>query len=435
MKRVITVTAFVLAVAAVVGIATAGQENPLATPNPPDRPFVPSDVIFPDQNIGLRFFHDKHLAEEIDCTTCHDSAEESVASSDVLVPVGFEGEDICTNCHDFDEGAGGEPPAACTTCHFDQYKPTFAAGASKTDSTKATNKPSTMYIPVPNLKMNHKVHIAKGIECSRCHGEMTTLQVATRDNALPLMNTCLECHDGKQAPSECRTCHLAKPDGRLVNHFSSGELMPMGRYRNDNHDDGWLRNHAQTAKGQEQYCSNCHEEKYCLACHNGVSRPIKIHPNNFIITHPVQARRNNPTCTSCHRTQNFCLECHKRMRVVTSSEFATGAATQAFDTQKFGSFHPAGWIGTINKDPAARPARSVNHHSFQAQRNIRACAACHTERTCLGCHKSSSFSGVGINPHGPGFASSAKCRALEARNGRVCAKCHSPADKTKWMCK
>lgn len=428
MKIIIRVSVVLALVALVASLATANQSNPLATP-PQNRPFVPSHIIFGDQQIPLRFFHDKHLAEDIDCVTCHENAEDSLSSSDVLVPVGLEGEEMCTNCHDVDSGAEAEPPSACVTCHFDGYEPKMPEGAALTETSKATVRPELIHIPVPNLKMNHKVHAAQGIECGRCHGDLGQIQVATRANALPLMNTCLECHDGRTAPSECRTCHLARPDGRLVTDFPAGELMPAGRYRNDGHDDGYLRNHAQTAKNDEAYCANCHQEKFCLDCHNGVARPLKIHPNNWILTHPISARRNNPTCTSCHRTQSFCTECHKRTQVVPVAEFQTGGQGQGFNTGRFVGFHPPGWVNEPGGATwvSGKPfARGPNHHSFQAQRNIRTCAACHTERTCVACHAETGFGAGsrGINPHPPGWAGSRKCRTLQAGNPRVCAKCH-----------
>ena len=424
MKTVIRLGVVLLLIGVLVGLAIARNPNPLATA-PKARAYLPSDVIFGDQTIPLRFVHDKHLAQEVDCETCHEAAESSVSAADLLIPHGFEGEEVCTNCHDLESGEKGEPPSGCSTCHFSSYDPKIPKDKPQFKSDEATVKPALMSIPRPNLKMNHKAHIDKGIKCVRCHGGLEGIQVATRDNALPVMNTCLECHDGKQAPSECRTCHLAKPDGRLVTDFANGKLKPAGHFRNDAHDDNYLRNHADTARGDEQYCSNCHQEKFCLDCHNGVSRPLTIHPNNWIITHPISARRNSPTCTSCHRTQTFCLDCHKRSKVATTIELNPTANAQGFSS-KLGAFHPDGWVQGTNGKIDNNVPRGPTHHSFHAQRNIRQCASCHTERTCTNCHSSISHPGSAnaINPHGRTFGKSRKCKALRATNRRVCEKCH-----------
>ncbi len=422
----------VFGLAACIGLATAADDRPPppkpSLPAPPpnkDRAFLPSKAIFPDQTLPLRFFHDKHLAQEVDCGTCHTNADTSVSAKDVLIPTGKDGEEVCTTCHDFSAGEKGTPPAACSTCHGEGYVPTFPDGAKPHESLKATEKPTAMHIPTPNLKMNHKIHLDKGITCETCHGTLKDVTLATRDNALPVMGTCLQCHDGRTAPSECRTCHLTRPDGRLQTTLSTPDglvqLQPMGRYRNDAHDDAWLKNHATSAKNDEAYCATCHEEKYCLKCHNGVSKPMKVHPNNWTIIHPAAARRNDPSCSSCHRAQSFCLDCHKRVGVAGADEFDGNHKGKAYNgSGKLGKFHPDGWVGDLKNGAARGP----DHHAFQAQRNIRQCAACHTENTCLTCHKGNSLQGVGVSPHPPGFKSSAKCRALKANNERVCAKCH-----------
>ena len=428
-QRTVSALVLALAVAAAVGVALAARDNPLAT-RPLGRAFLPSDVIFPAQSVPLRFFHDKHLKADMSCTDCHDRAASSVRSEDLLVPHGADGEAICTTCHDVSSGAKADPPSACQTCHGATYQPTFPAGADRSDTSKALNRPAGVVIPTPHIKMNHKVHVAKGIKCTECHGPMTGIQVATRDNALPVMSKCLECHDGRKAPSACRTCHVTRPDGRLQTEFAEGRLQPSGRYRNDAHNEAWVTRHAPAARNDEQYCAQCHEEKFCLKCHNGVLRPLKIHPNNWVHLHSMAARRNIPNCQSCHRTQSFCIQCHKRMRVVTKTEFDATKQGQGFPVgTKLARFHPPDWVGDLKNGSA----RGRNHHSFQAQRNLRACAACHTERTCVACHAPNGtvglkapgrYSGQGINPHGSRFRGSIKCESLLRGNRRVCTKCH-----------
>jgi hypothetical protein len=68
---------------------------------------------------------------------------------------------------------------------------------------------------------------------------------------------------------------------------------------------------------------------------------------------------------------------------------------------------------------------SPSSHSFQARRNIRACASCHREESCLECHSTDMSRTANVNPHGIGFADSMRCQALSARNRRACLKCHT----------
>jgi hypothetical protein len=69
-------------------------------------------------------------------------------------------------------------------------------------------------------------------------------------------------------------------------------------------------------------------------------------------------------------------------------------------------------------------APRATSHAMQAKRNIRACVSCHREETCLECHSTDPTRSANVNPHGFGFAESAKCRALATRNRRACLKCH-----------
>jgi hypothetical protein len=148
-----------------------------------------------------------------------------------------------------------------------------------------------------------------------------------------------------------------------------------------------------------------------VACHNGVSKPLKIHPNNWILTDPIASRKNSPDCSSCHKSQNFCNDCHTAMGV--------GGDDGIYGrTSKKLNFHPEGW----NDMTAGRG--DPNHHAFQAQRNIRTCASCHTEATCLQCHAGQGI-GLGINPHPLGFKG-ANCVRMKRMNPRVCVKCHLP---------
>jgi len=393
-------------------------ENPHITEI--ERHHTPSTVIFPEQTIPLRFFHDKHLAAEIDCDSCHEDIADSTRASDVNLPGG----DVCANCHYVDEEnpEKADPPSACNSCHlgFDEkYN-----GTDPHDEPEGVpSHPVSMRIPEPHLKFNHKVHIDRDIACSTCHGDMTKIETASPENAIPVMGTCLDCHTGKEAPGDCGTCHITRPDGRLVTDFPEGKLKPHGYYRNDFHNEYFIQNHEQVAREDEGYCNNCHTRDECVDCHNGVVRPVKIHPANWILTHPIQTRKNALECTSCHREQSFCIDCHRRTGITHLSE--------NMDTTV--EFHPPGWVNGFGELPSA------NHHMFQAQRNIRACVSCHEEQTCIQCHSAKDPVGFGVqrslrhNPHPVDFKS--RCKTMASMNERACMKCHQPNDPWMSLCR
>ncbi len=367
------------------------------------RKHSPSSLIFPDQHIPIRFSHAIHV-ELAECTDCHDDATKSVRASDNLLPK----EATCLDCHDVEEGASGDPPSGCETCHTG-FKPDWLPGADKSDTSQVKVHPPKIVIPNPNIKFNHKIHVQKGVSCETCHTNIDKVAVATRDNALPTMGTCVSCHDGKQAPEDCDTCHITNKDGRIKTDLPGGVLEPAGWYHNDAHDDQWLQNHRHAANVGDEYCSSCHTPKECVDCHNGVKKPMRVHPNNWILQHPSAARKNQPDCQSCHQSQTFCVDCHQLSKVASTTPHRPAATAR---------FHPAGWVEFGQRGP--------NHHSFQAQRNIRACASCHTEESCTSCHASNGLGGLGVNPHPPGFVSSGDCDRMRDKNDRACVKCHAP---------
>jgi cytochrome c7-like protein len=377
----------------------------------------PSPLIFPDQRLPLSFSHRQHLALHLKCDFCHESAPQSRLASDNLVPK----EEACASCHHIDRSdptKQARPLAACAGCH-----PGFAGAG----------EPPRVDIPAPNLRFNHQVHVARGVECVHCHAGIPEANLATRSE-LPRMPLCLECHDGRQAPERCTTCHLGEADGRIRTALPAGKLSPSGVLRGDAHDLRFRTDHKKVATNDPAYCANCHRQTECLSCHDGVVKPLSIHGNEYLTIHAADARRNQPDCGSCHRRQTFCLGCHQRTGVALGRDVLALSRSADPGYNAFYSadrrFHPKDW---------ADPIRGPNHHSFQAQRNIAECASCHREETCLGCHATGEVSanlynrpsspvGGFIDPHPPGFAATERCRSLAARNPRVCLKCHARDD-------
>lgn len=374
-----------------------------------------SPVIFPDQSLPLRFSHARHLRLPAApaCTTCHAAARTSRSSLDNLIP----DEAACRACHAIDRAtlavpapptaptpAAAMPPAGCVTCH-----PGYRAGDRLV---------ARVRIPAPNIKFDHQAHAERGIDCARCHGDLTGVDLATRAQ-LPGMRLCLACHDGRRAPSTCTTCHLADAGGRVRTVYASGPLAPSGALRGDAHGMGFRTGHAAVAQNSADYCGSCHRQRFCVDCHQGVVKPMDFHGGNYVALHAMDARRNSPDCTTCHRQQSFCTGCHARSGV--SGDGRGGAAYDSQDPTR--RFHPPGW--------AAADMGGPGHHGFEARRNIRQCASCHREQFCVTCHTAEPGSTSVVSPHPPGWATSARCRALVARNPRVCLRCHVTPDEAR----
>lgn len=369
---------------------------------------LPSEEIFPPQTLSLRFNHKKHVGDfKLTCKVCHAAAYESDVSSDRLLPKPTE---TCDNCHDVDhsdpsavKSTGDAENGRCTFCHLGD-----AAGRN--------GKVAKVVIPPPNLRMTHKKHLARNIQCAQCHGQIDKIELATREQ-LPRMAGCFSCHAMSgaaqgEAKGQCINCHVTQPSGQMMTNFSTGDLLPPDWLHMAGHDADWIERHKTIAANDSKFCSNCHKEDDCAACHDGRVRNRKVHPNDWISMHPEAARMNNPRCTSCHQETTFCADCHRRVGVARDGPEGNRGPSE--------HFHPP-------RDVWTSAPRGPQHHAWEAEANINACVACHTERDCASCHAMRGImGGAGVDPHPPGFEKS--CGSAFARNPRPCLVCHERND-------
>jgi hypothetical protein len=116
------------------------------------------------------FSHDHHVGEVgIDCRYCHSSVETS----------GF---------------AGMPATATCMGCHSVLF-----ADAPILEPVRASlrdDKPIewTRVYDLPDfVYFNHSIHVAKGIGCTSCHGEIARMPLTVKASSLK-MEWCLSCH-------------------------------------------------------------------------------------------------------------------------------------------------------------------------------------------------------------------------------------------------
>jgi hypothetical protein len=116
------------------------------------------------------FSHQHHVAGlGIDCRFCHTSVEVSAS-------------------------AGLPPTYTCMTCHSQIW--TNAAILAPVRESLADGKPIEWH-RVANLPdyvyFNHSIHIAKGVGCESCHGEVDRMALTYKAKTLT-MQFCLNCH-------------------------------------------------------------------------------------------------------------------------------------------------------------------------------------------------------------------------------------------------
>ena len=142
------------------------------------------------------------------------------------------------------------------------------------------------------LKITHKQHLDRNIGCLVCHSTVAHGK-ASSNRSVPEMKMCMDCHDGRVAPSTCSVCHETKATN------SPARLSPE-----------WVEGHKREVEQQgREDCARCHSEESCQACH----RLTKSHPKDWLKSHARRFNEKPEECYSCHpksEWRGFCDECH-----------------------------------------------------------------------------------------------------------------------------
>ena len=56
------------------------------------------------------------------------------------------------------------------------------------------------------VRFTHKPHVAAGVACQTCHGDVAKMEGAVQTESLS-MGWCLNCHKERHAPTDCLVCH------------------------------------------------------------------------------------------------------------------------------------------------------------------------------------------------------------------------------------
>ncbi|MGH9361583.1 MAG: cytochrome c3 family protein [Thermoanaerobaculia bacterium] len=122
------------------------------------------------QKQPVPFSHDHHVAGlGIDCRYCHTSVEKSAFA-------GIPPTETCMNCH------------RQIWTNADLLEPVRESYRSGTPIAwnRVNDLPDFVYF-------NHSIHVAKGIGCAECHGQVDEMPLM-RQTASLQMEWCLECH-------------------------------------------------------------------------------------------------------------------------------------------------------------------------------------------------------------------------------------------------
>lgn len=176
--------------------------------------------IYVEKQQPVQFSHKHHVGDDgIDCRYCHTQVETSASA-------GIPPTQTCMNCHNqlFADAEYLEPIRAS----FRENKPI--------EWQRVHDLPEFAYF-------NHSIHVAKGVGCSTCHGQIDDMPAVFQQNTLQ-MEWCLSCH---REPEK-----FIRPKSEIYNmKWKDGDI-----------------NHEQRLELKEQYkirskemmtsCSTCH---------------------------------------------------------------------------------------------------------------------------------------------------------------------------------
>ncbi|MDA8165257.1 MAG: cytochrome c3 family protein [Desulfobacteraceae bacterium] len=131
----------------------------------------------------IPFSHRIHAGvKSISCLFCHNQAAESARAG--IPPV-----ETCMLCHS--RIIVTYPPIERVRRHYAERAPIIWK--------KVTKLPEYVYF-------NHSVHLHRGIDCGKCHGDVAAMDRIEQVQDL-VMGFCITCHRETGATHDCFTCH------------------------------------------------------------------------------------------------------------------------------------------------------------------------------------------------------------------------------------
>ncbi len=168
----------------------------------------------------VQFSHKHHVGDDgIDCRYCHQTVETTASA-------GMPSTQTCMNCHSqiWNDSPYLEPVKAS----WRDNKPI--------QWERVHDLPEYTYF-------NHSIHVAKGVGCSTCHGQIDNMPAVYQENTLQ-MEWCLACH---KAPEQ-----FIRPKSEIFNmNWQLGDIEQKDR-------DKLKVDYKIRSREMMTSCSTCH---------------------------------------------------------------------------------------------------------------------------------------------------------------------------------
>lgn len=162
-------------------LRVSAQDRPAAPNAASTNP--PSSQAVTDRSQPIAFSHRIHSGTNaIPCQLCHSYARRGPVA-------GIPSVQRCVQCH---QTIAPDDPEVVKLMAFWKDKKPIA------------------WVRVHDLpdyvRFTHKPHVAAGVACQSCHGDVAKMDGAVRTESLS-MGWCLNCHKERHAPTDCLVCH------------------------------------------------------------------------------------------------------------------------------------------------------------------------------------------------------------------------------------
>jgi hypothetical protein len=153
---------------------------------------VPDNVApHPAPAQPVPYSHKTHLALGLACETCH-------ANADPGAQMGFPATSTCMGCH---SSVASDQPAI-------QHLTELAESGEAVPWVR-------VYQLLPGVTWSHRTHLAAGVQCGACHGDVAQLDAMAMTTGVTAMASCIGCHEAHRASTTCETCH-AWPSEQVI---------------------------------------------------------------------------------------------------------------------------------------------------------------------------------------------------------------------------
>jgi Cytochrome c3 len=217
----------------------------------------------------VRFNHESHMKEGVNCDYCHPGAYEQ---DDAQMPE----TETCAECHYETESADKS------------YKRFYIDGALTW--TSVTRLPD-------DVIFSHEKHAQEKIGCEKCHRGIEK-SVAVSGKLRNSKDECMACHVEETGLGQCGLCHQ-----QIDQNWTPAS-----------HKTNWQKGHGFVARTNleppfENRCAMCHKDSSCTGCHQ-INRPSYHNGQWRRLGHSISAGMDRSRCATCHKS-DYCDRCHR----------------------------------------------------------------------------------------------------------------------------